>query len=154
ILYEGADGSMKTVGVLKHMAALQAELEKHSLVYRTTSLADLVKMLHKTFASDAPDPYRIPDDQELVSQLMFLGDSPAFERFTDREQQKAVVTAYLRDDDSAMVGPLVRGIEHWVEAHPPPDGVKVLIAGGAGPTVLAVQEHTTYGKLLNMLMVL
>jgi predicted RND superfamily exporter protein len=154
ILYEGADGSMKTVGVLKHMAALQAELEKNPLVYRTSSLADLVKMLHKTFASDAPDPYRIPDDQELVSQLMFLGDSPAFERFTDRAQHQAVVTANLRDDDSALVGPLVRGIEHWVAAHPAPDGVKVLIAGGAGPTILAVNEHTTYGKLLNMLVVL
>ena len=30
----------------------------------------------------------------------------------------------------------------------------MLIAGGAGPTVLAVNEHTTYGKLLNMLVVL
>jgi predicted RND superfamily exporter protein len=154
MLYEGPPGSVKSVGVLKHMAALQKELESQQVVLRTASLADIVKMLHKTFASDQPDPYRIPDDQELVSQLMFLGDSPAFERFTDREQQRAVVTAYLRDDDSAVVGPLVRGIEHWVEAHPPPDGVKVLIAGGAGPTVLAVQEHTTYGKLLNMLMVL
>jgi len=28
-----------------------------------------------------------------------------------------------------------------------------LIAGGVGPTVLAVNEHTTYGKLLNMLVV-
>ena len=154
ILYEGTNGSMKSVGVLKHMAALQTELEKNPIVFRTSSLADLVKMLHKTFASDAPDPYRIPDDQELVSQLMFLGDSPAFERFTDREQQKSVVTAFLRDDDSALVGPLVRDIEHWAAAHPPPDGVKVLIAGGAAPTILAVQEHTTYGKLLNMLVVL
>jgi hypothetical protein len=154
ILYEGPDGSMKSVGVLKHMAALQAELERHSVVLRTASLADIVKQLHKTFASDAPDPYRIPDDQELVSQLMFLGDSPAFERFTDRAQHQAVVTAYLRDDDSGVVGPLVRGIEHWVAAHPAPDGVEVLIAGGAGPTVLAVNEHTTYGKLVNMVVVL
>ena len=154
ILYEGPEGSTKWVGVLKHMAALQAELEKDPVVLRTASLADIVKQLHKTFASDAPDPYRIPDDQELVSQLMFLGDSPAFERFTDRAQQQAVVTAYLRDDDSAVVGPLVRGIEHWVAAHPAPEGIKVLIAGGAGPTVLAVNEHTTYGKLVNMVMVL
>jgi hypothetical protein len=154
ILYEGPEGSTKTVGVLKHMAALQVELEKHPVVLRTGSLADVVKQLHKTFASDAPDPYRIPDDQELVSQLMFLGDSPAFERFTDRAQQKAVVTAYLRDDDSGVVGPLVRGVEHWVAAHPAPDGVAVLIAGGAGPTVLAVNEHTTYGKLVNMVVVL
>src|SRR6185503_14696887 len=83
-----------------------------------------------------------------------LGDSPAFERFTDRAQHQAVVTAYLRDDDSALVGPVVRGIERWVAEHPAPDGVKVLIAGGAGPTILAVNEHTTYGKLVNMVVVL
>ena len=154
ILYEGPDGSAKSVPVLQHIAALQAELEKNPLVLRTSSFADLVKTLHKTFASDAPDPYRIPDDQDLVSQLVFLGDSPAFERFVDRAQTKTVVTAYLRDDDSALVGPLVRGVERWVTAHPAPDGVKVLIAGGAGPTVLAVNEHTTYGKLVNMVAVL
>lgn len=154
ILYEGPEGSAKSVGVLKSLDALQRELEKNPLVLRTSSFADLVKTLHKTFASDAPDPYRIPDDQELVSQLVFLGDSPAFERFTDRAQAKTVLTAYLRDDDSALVGPLVRDTEKWVEAHPAPDGVRVLIAGGAAPTVLAVNEHTTYGKLANMLVVL
>jgi predicted RND superfamily exporter protein len=154
VLYEGPDGSAKSVAVLKHMAGLQAELEKDPLVLRTGSFADIVKTLHKTFASDAPDPYRIPDDQELVSQLIFLGDSPAFERFTNREQSKAVVMAYLRDDDSARVGPLVRHIESWVAATPPPEGVKVLIAGGAAPTILAVNEHTTYGKLVNMVVVL
>jgi predicted RND superfamily exporter protein len=30
----------------------------------------------------------------------------------------------------------------------------VLVAGGVGPTILAVNEHTTHGKLLNMLVVL
>src|SRR5262249_24866323 len=58
ILYDGPERSMKTVGVLQHMAALQAELERSSVVLRTASLADIVKTLHKTFASDAPDPYR------------------------------------------------------------------------------------------------
>ncbi|HXJ35382.1 MAG TPA: MMPL family transporter [Candidatus Eisenbacteria bacterium] len=154
ILYEGAEGSAKTVPFLQHMAAMQAELEKDPLVLRTASLADLVKTLHKTFAADAPNPYRVPDDQELVSQLMFLGDSPAFERFVDRAQTKAIVMAYLTDDDSALVGPLVRHTEAWLRDHPPPDGVKVLVAGGAGPTILAVNEHTTYGKLVNMVVVL
>jgi hypothetical protein len=154
ILYEGPPGSAKSVGVLKSLDALQRHLEQDPLVLRTASFADLVKTLHKTFASDAPDPYRIPDDQELVSQLVFLGDSPAFERFTDRAQSKTVLMAYLRDDDSALVGPLLRGVEQWVAAHPAPDGVKVLIAGGGAPTILAVNEHTTYGKLANMLVVL
>jgi hypothetical protein len=154
VLYEGEPGSAKSVAVLAHMAGLQAEIEKDPLVLRTASLADLVKTLHKTFNAEEPDPYRVPDSQELVSQLIFLGESPAFERFTDRSYSKGLLVAYLRDDDSALVGPLLHRLERWLEQHPAPAGSKVLLAGGAGPTVLAVNEHTTIGKLLNMLVVL
>jgi hypothetical protein len=154
VLYEGPKGVAKSVELLRHLDRLQAHLERDPLVVKTGSLADLVKMLHRTFNADAPDPYRVPDDQELVAQLMFLGDSPAFERFTDRSQSKTLLVAYLRDDDSALVGPLVRGAQAWVDANPPPPGVRVLVAGGAGPTVLAVNEHTTWSKVLNMLLVL
>src|SRR5436309_2588486 len=134
--------------------ALQDEIARDPLVLRTASLADLVKALHKTFNADDPHPYRLPDSQELLAQLMFLGESPAFERFTDRALAKALLVAYLRTDDSARVGPLVRRAQAWVAAHPAPEGVRVLIAGGVGPTILAVNEHTTHGKLLNTLVVL
>jgi predicted RND superfamily exporter protein len=154
ILWEGEPGSARTVGVVKHVAALQEEIARDPLVVRTASLADIVKTLNRTFNADDPHPDRVPDDQELLAQLMYLGDSPAFERFTDRALAKSLLVAYLRDDDSARVGPLVRRAEAWVAAHPPPDGVKVMIAGGVGPTILAVNEHTTHGKLLNTLVVL
>jgi predicted RND superfamily exporter protein len=156
MLYEGQPGSAKSVPFLQHMSALQAELAADPEVTRTASLADLVKILNRTFAGDAggADPYRIPDDPELVAQLMFLGDSPAFERFTDRAQSKGLVMAYLRDDDSAKVGPLIHRIQAWLVQHPAPAGVRVLVAGGGGPTVLAVNEHTTWGKMLNMVVVL
>jgi len=154
ILYQGGPGSMRTLDVIRHVAALQEALARDPLVVRTASLADLVKSLHKAFNADDPQPYRLPDSQELLAQLMFLGDSPAFERFTDRALSRTLVVAYLDDDDSARVGPLVGRAEAWVAAHPPPAGVRVLIAGGVGPTILAVNEHTTYGKLLNMLVVL
>jgi predicted RND superfamily exporter protein len=154
VLYQGEPGSTKSLPVLQHMAALQAELQRDPLVVRTASVADLVKTLHEVFNAEDPTPYRLPDTQELTSQLLFLGDSPAFERFVDRSQSRSVVTAYLSSDDSALVGPLVRHLEQWVSDHPPPEGEQVLVAGGAGPTVLAVNEHTTYGKLLNMVVVL
>ncbi len=154
VLYEGEPRSTTSLPVLRHMAALQAELDEDPLVVRTTSEADLVKTLHRVFNPDDPSPYRLPDTQELTSQLLFLGDSPAFERFVERSQSRAVVTAYLRSDDSALVGPLVRHVQRWVDDNPPPEGERVLVAGGVGPTILAVNEHTTYGKLLNMLVVL
>ncbi|MBM4244253.1 MAG: hypothetical protein FJ148_10605 [Deltaproteobacteria bacterium] len=154
VLYEGPPDSVKQLPLLRHMDALRIELERDPLVWRTASLGDLVKTLHKTFNGDAPDPYRIPDDQELVSQLIFLGDSPAFERFIDRGYTRSLLVAYLRSDDSALVGPLVRRAQDWVAANPPPDGVRVLLAGGVAPTILAVNEHTTHSKILNMLIVL
>lgn len=154
ILYEGSPGDAKRLAVLAHLDALRAEVERSPIVVRTASMVDLVKMLHATFNADAPDPYRLPGDQELVSQLLFLGDSPAFERFTDRTQSRSLLVTYLRSDDSALVGPLVRGIEDWLRDHPPPPGVEVLVAGGSGPTILAVNEHTTHGKILNMVVVL
>ena len=60
----------------------------------------------------------------------------------------------LRSDDSSQVGPLVRRAQDWVVQNPPPDGVRVLIAGGVAPTILAVNEHTTHSKILNMVLVL
>jgi len=154
ILYEGPPESVKSLGALRHMDGLRAALEQDPLVWRTASLADLVKTLHRTFNSDDPEPYRLPDTQELTSQLVFLGSSPAFDRFINREYTNAILVAYLRDDDSALVGPLLERARAWVAANPPPDGIKVLMAGGTGPTVLAVNEHTTHTKLVNIVLVL
>jgi hypothetical protein len=154
ILYKGPPGTSKTVAVLQHMDGLAAAIAADPLVWRTATLADLVKVLHQTFNPDDPTPYRIPDDQELVSQLMFLGDSPAFERFMDRAQTSALVLAYLRGDDATPMRALLERTRAWLRDHPPPKGVEVLVAGGGGPITLAVNEHTTYGKLLNMAVVL
>lgn len=154
ILYEGPPESVKQLPLLRHMEGLRAELERDPLVWRTAALGDLVKRLHEVFNRDAPDPYRIPDDQELVSQLIFLGDSPAFERFIDRGYTKSLLIVYLRDDDPARVGPLMQRAEEWLAAHPAPTGVRVRIAGGGAPTMLAVNQHTTHSKIANMALVL
>lgn len=154
VLYEGPAESAKQLEALRHLDGLGAELQRDPLVWRIASLAELMKVLHQTFNAEAPDPYRLPDNQALAAQLMYLGSSPAFERFIDREYAHSLLIAYLRDDDSARVGPLVERAQAWVAANPPPAGVKVLIAGGAGPTILAVNQHTTHTKVLNILLVL
>jgi predicted RND superfamily exporter protein len=153
VLYEGPPESVKSLAALSHMDGLQTTLAEDPLVWRTTSLADLVKTLHRTFNIEDPT-YRLPDTQELTAQLIFLGSSPAFERFINREYTQTIVLAYLRDNDSALVGPLLERARAWVAANPPPPGVNVLIAGGTGPTLLAINEHTTHTKILNIGLVL
>jgi predicted RND superfamily exporter protein len=96
ILYEGPPGSARTLPVVQHLEALESEIARDPLVLRTSSMADLVKSLHKTFNPEDPNPYRLPDNQELLAQLMFLGESPAFERFTDRGLSKSLLVTYCR----------------------------------------------------------
>lgn len=154
ILYEGQPDSVKQLPALRHIEGLSAALRQDPLVWRTASFVDLVKALHRTLVPDDPQPYRLPDTQDLASQLIYFGSSPAFERFIDREYSSAVLIAYLRDDDSALVGPLLERARAWLAANPAPAGVQVQIAGGTGPTVLAVNEHTTHTKVINMVLVL
>ena len=154
VLYEGPPQSATTLDVLRHMEGLSAELARDPVVWRSASLVDLVKVLHRTFNTDDPNPYRLPDNQALLSQLVYLGSSPAFERFVDREYARTLLVTYLRDDDSSRIGPLLDRARTWTAAHPLPEGVNVLIAGGAGPTILAVNQHTTHTKVLNILLVL
>src|SRR5262249_47625391 len=48
ILYDGPPDSVKSLAALRHMDGLRAALEQDPLVWRTASLADLIKTLHRT----------------------------------------------------------------------------------------------------------
>ena len=155
VLYEGEPGSTKSLPVLQHMAALQAELERDPLVVRTASVADLVKTLHKTFNADDPDPLppaRHPGADVAAALPRRLAGVRALHRplavavgGDGLPAQRRLGAASARSSATCSSGwrPIRRR-----------SGEQVLIAGGVGPTVLAVNEHTTYGKLLNMLVVL
>ena len=58
--------------VLKNLDMLAANISKFPAVKRASSLADIVKDLNQVMHSDNPQYYTIPDNQELVSQLLLL----------------------------------------------------------------------------------
>ncbi len=58
--------------VLKKLDILTTEVSKFPCVKRAYSLADIVKDLNQVMHSDDPKYYSIPDDEELVSQLLLL----------------------------------------------------------------------------------
>jgi hypothetical protein len=96
----------------------------------------------------------LPDDRTTLAQLVFLGSSPAFERFTDRSYARTVLWAYLRTDASDAMRALLERTRRYAVAHPLGAHVTVHIAGGTGPSLFALNEHTTHGKLLNIAMIL
>src|SRR5262249_57341445 len=74
-LHEGPPESTKSLPVLRHIAALQEEMERSPLEVRTESEANLVNALHQPFVTDDPHPYSHSRDQRVLSHLHVLRDS-------------------------------------------------------------------------------
>lgn len=73
----------KEPDVLNKLNTLTKEIEAHSFVKRTTSLLDIVKDLNKTMHENQQSFYSIPDDQQLIAQLLLLYEMSGGTNSTD-----------------------------------------------------------------------
>ncbi len=94
------NGRAKDPEVLKNLDILANEISQFPLVSRVSSLADIVKDLNQTMHSDDPEYYSIPEDKELVSQLLLLyemsGGTEA-ENWVDYEYKTLRISAEVGD---------------------------------------------------------
>lgn len=151
ILIEGKPGSMKTSEALVLMRRIQDAMAQDPGIVRTSSLADVVERIHKIFAPEEADG--LPRDQDVVSQLLYLADSPALEHYIDRSYQRSVVFGFFRRNDSAVTRRVIGRIEEVLSRYAT-DGFRVSVAGGVAAITLALNEHTIAGKWLNIAVVL
>ncbi len=152
VLVEGPPGAAQSPAVVQFLDGLGAELRADPTVTTTASMADLVRFIRGVF--DPESGGELPSDPETLAQLVYLGSSPAFERFVDRSMSRSVLWAYLATDASDAVGALLARAERYHAAHPLGDGIAVHIAGGTGPSMYALNEHTTRGKIFNVFTIL
>ncbi len=152
VLVEGDPGSAQSPAVVRFLDGLGVELRADAAVATTSSLADLIRFIRRVF--DPESRGELPEDARTLAQLVYLGSSPAFERFVDRAYARTVLWVYLRTDASDAVRGVLERAERYAAAHPPGEGTRVHIAGGTGPTLFALNEHTTHGKLLNIATIL
>jgi len=152
VLLEGPPGSMKTPEAFALMSGLQKTMAAHEGVGRTASIADVIGRTYEVFAPEeaAAGP---PATADLLAQLFFLGESPAFERFVDRAYSRSVVFGYMNREDSGLTRAVMTDLERYRAAHPS-QTIHLAIAGGVGPTLLALNEDTVRGKILNIAIVL
>ena len=151
ILLEGPPGSMQTPEAITVMTGLQKAMAADPEVGRTSSVADIIRRTYEVFAPEEA-ANGLPLERDLIAQLFFLGDSPAFERYVDRSYSRSVVLGFLDRDDTALTRRVMARLEDHVRQHPSPN-IRVSLAGGVGPTVLALNEHTIKGKVLNIAVV-
>jgi hypothetical protein len=80
---------------------------------------DHVKLLNRSLTGD-PEAFRIPDDPELVKQLLVFGGGEEIEGLADSLFHSVNLVARARVDDSAAVSDLVSRIESRLEELPLP----------------------------------
>ena len=152
VLLEGEPGSMKTPAAIALMKGIQDAMANDPETARTSSVVDLLERTYEVFVpEEAGKP--LPLEQDLLSQLFFLSESPAFERYLDRSYSRAAVLGFLKTERSGVAARLLASLHAYAAAHPA-EGIRVKIAGGAAPTLLALNEHTVKGKILNIGIVL
>ncbi len=152
VLLEGEPGSMKSPEAMRLMRGLAETMTQDPDVARTSSIADVIQRAYEVFAPEDAAA-GLPDDANIISQIFFLADSPAFERYVDRAYSRSVVLGFLSQEDSGVTRRVIDRLQSTLNANPP-QTIRVSLAGGVGPSILALNEHTVKGKSLNIGVVL
>ncbi|MGH7820592.1 MAG: efflux RND transporter permease subunit, partial [Candidatus Binatia bacterium] len=152
VLLEGEPGAMKSPEAIRTIRGLQETMAADPEMGRTSSVVDILQRTYEVFAPEEKGkPF--PLEPSLIGQLFFLSESPAFERFLDRTYARAAVLGFLDTERSGVTRRVLDSLHRFLDEHPP-KGIRVLVAGGAAPTILALNEHTVKGKILNIAIVL
>jgi hypothetical protein len=99
----GEPGFLARPDVLRGLDRLVEVGRADPAVWSATSLADLVKRVHRSFNDDRPEFEQIPDDPGLVSRYLALAYSPGFRRFVDRSLTTTVAWIMVKRADVADV---------------------------------------------------
>ncbi|NOU17195.1 MAG: MMPL family transporter [Bacteroidales bacterium] len=100
----GKEDAFKDPMVLQVMDHLQQKIQKSSdLVVRTSSLVDVVKTAYQALNEGKKEMYVIPDDQEVLSQTLFMFDNANPEdrrKMVSDDYRKAHISVFLHNTGS------------------------------------------------------
>jgi predicted RND superfamily exporter protein/outer membrane lipoprotein-sorting protein len=155
LLVEGKnDDAIKNPKTLKAMDDLQHLIDQQPYVGKTMSIADFIKRMNQAMHSDDPAFYKIPEDQNLISQYLLMysmsGEPGDFDSYVDYGYRMANMTVFLKTDSTAYTEELITKIKVFAAANFPGE-VKVRFGGLAG--AVALNEVMVHGKILNILQI-
>jgi predicted RND superfamily exporter protein len=128
----GREDGIRDPAVLRAIEDLQREAERHDfLVKKAYSIVDIVKDLNQSFHEGDPAYYAIPDDRELVSQLLLLYETSGgdeAEEWATTDFSRANLELRLRLAPVSHTEVLVEDLERFIAEHPTP-GVSAQLTG-------------------------
>jgi hypothetical protein len=140
----------KQPAVLRYVAALQAQLERHPKVGKVNSLPDIVKTIHRELFEGVPEQFRIPDSAAAVGQCLLTFQNSHrpqdLAHFVTPDYRSTSLWLQLRGGDNRDMASVVRAAHDYLAAHPPPAQLQ---ADWFGLTYINVawQEKMVWGML-------
>lgn len=113
------EGDIKSPETLMDMEMIQEFLHKHPDVATSISIADVIKLMHKTVMDGDPAYDVIPDTREKVNNLFTLysmsGDPDDFESLVDYDYETGLVTALMRSVSTQEIAKFVNETDAFIE---------------------------------------
>jgi len=103
---------------LGHLQELQVWLEAQPEIGGTTSIVDYVMLINRGFNDNDPAYLVVPDSQEVVAQLLLVGENDELWSYVDSEYRKASILVRSRTLESRPLAGLIRRIEGRLEELP------------------------------------
>jgi uncharacterized protein len=119
--------------VLRWVALLQEDLAASGLVGKSNGLPDLVKTVNRELTGGDPDDFRIPDSVAGVAQALLQFQSSHRPQdlwhMVTPDFDRAVVWLQLTSGDNQDMSAVLRHVDGFLAANPPPHGMHVRWAG-------------------------
>ncbi len=144
----------QTPEALAFIERLQAELQNVDVVGKSSSVADIVKTVHRELREGDQRYFSIPSTAGGVAQTLLSFESSHRPQdlwhFLRPDHRAAAIWVQLRSGDNQDMARVVQQVDRYVAANPPPEGVTL---GWAGLTYLNVvwQNDMVNGMLRALL---
>jgi predicted RND superfamily exporter protein len=128
------DGIFTNPDVIQYVNDLQRELERHSNVGATSSVADVVRKVRFQLKGERPEEAILPESREEAAQYLFLyemsgGDPEDLYKFISPEYDKANIWVQMHAGENQQVSEVLAQADRWIQAHPAPEGITLHWAG-------------------------
>ena len=128
-----ASDAIKRPDVMAFIDRLQSHLERHPLVGKTTSIADVVKRVNYVVNGEQAAHDVVPATDEEIGQYLFLflssGDPNDLDNFVDYDYRRGNIWVQLKQGDNQGVETLERVVEAYLREDPPPEGIELRWSG-------------------------
>ena len=150
------EGDVFNPSILKNIEMLTNHIkDKHDIVTKSYSIADVIKKMHSGFNDGDPDFEYIPEEKDLIYQYMFLysiaGDGDEFDVLLDdiEEPNYTQILLRLQEVRTSTIADIVEDTEQFIQANFYDDS-PMEITGGA--TLLGVLSRMIVrGQLMSLL---